>query len=264
VIIITYSDPSGVDTDTIEFTLDSVDKTSSATSSSAQLTYTPTTELSYGEHSITFSVSDNSGNANEETWTFTIIADESEIIETIDEIDEGETQEIDMSSYDSVVSGISITAASSLTDVEVSCKTHSSKPSGVTTPDNTVYLYLDIEANVDDDDIDSLTITFKVAQDWFTTNDIDKNKVKLLRYHNNAWQELSTTMTSEDSSFVYFEATTPGLSTFAISGEKAVDDTPEPSGGIPWVFIIIGIIAAIGVAFVILVKTGYIYFEHEE
>ena len=264
VIIITYSDPSGIDTDTIEFTLDSTDKTNSATSTSSQLTYTPTTELSYGEHSITFSVSDNAGNTNEETWTFTITADESEIIETIDEIDEGETQVIDMSSYDSAVSGISITAASSLTDVEITCKTHNSKPSGMTTPENTVYLYLDIEANVDDDDIDSLTITFKVAQDWFTTNNIDKNKVKLLRYHNTAWQELSTTMTSEDSSFAYFEATTMGLSTFAISGEKAVDDTPQPTGGVPWLFIILGIIAAIVVAVVVLVKTGYIYFDREE
>jgi PGF-pre-PGF domain-containing protein len=262
VIIITYSDPSGIDTDTIEFTLDSVDKTSSATSTSAELTYTPTTELSYGQHSITFSVSDYTGNANEETWTFTIIADESEIIEIIDEIDKGETQEIDMSDYGSAISGISITAASSLTDIEITCKTHNSKPSTVTTPDNTVYLYLDIEANVDDDDIDSLTITFKVAKDWFTTNNIDKNKVKLLRYHNNAWQELSTTMTSEDSSFVYFEATTPGLSTFAITGEP-VGETPGFPDGIPWLFVIVGLIGAIVVAVLLLIKTGYISVERE-
>ena len=131
------------------------------------------------------------------------------------------------------------------------------------------YMYLDItlksdDTDVDDADIDSLTVTFKVAQDWFDTNNIDKNKVTLLRYHNNEWQRLSTTMTSEDSSFAYFEATTTGLSTFAITGEQVVDEPSEPTGGFPWLFIILGIIAAIVVAFAVLVKTGYIYFEHEE
>jgi len=264
VIIITYSDSSGIDANTIEFTLDSVDKTSSATSTSSQLTYTPSSPLSYGQHTITMSVSDTLGNSNEKTWTFTITADESEIIETIDEIESGDTQEIDMSTYDSTVSGISFTAAADLSDVEITCKTHNSKPATVTTPDNMVYLYLDIEANVDEDDIDSLTVTFKVAQDWFTTNNIDKNKVTLLRYHNDEWQRLSTTMTSEDSSFAYFEATTTGLSTFAITGEQVVDEPSEPTGGVPWLFIILGIIAAIVVAVVVLVKTGYLYFEREE
>jgi hypothetical protein len=69
-------------------------------------------------------------------------------------------------------------------------------------------------------------------------------------------------MTSEDSSFAYFEATTTGLSTFAITGEQVADEPSEPTGGVPWLFIILGIIAAIVVAVVVLVKTGYIYFEH--
>ena len=263
VIAITYSDPSGIDTNTIEFSLDSVDITSSATVTSSQLSYTPTSPLSYGQHTITCSVADTLGNANEETWTFTITADESEIKETIETIEKDETKEIDMSSYDSAVSSISFTAASDLSDVEITYKIFNSKPEGVTTPENSVYLYLDIDANVVDDDIDSLTINFKVAQDWFTRNNIDKNKVTLLRYYNDEWQTLTTTMISEDSSFVYFEATTPGLSTFAITGELT-EESPEPTGGIPWIFIIIGIIAAAIVTLLVLVKTGYLYFEHDE
>ena len=263
VITISYSDPSGIDIDTIEFSLDSVDITSSATVTSSQLSYTPTSPLSYGQHTITCSIIDMLGNANEETWTFTITADESEIKETIETIEKDETKEIDMSSYDSAVSGISFTAASDLSNVEITYKIYNSKPEGVTTPENSVYLYLDIDANVDDDDIDSLTINFKVANDWFTSNNIDKNKVTLLRYHNSEWETLTTTMISEDTSFAYFEATTPGLSTFAITGEL-IEESPEPTGGIPWIFIIIGIIAAAVVAFIALLKTGYLYFEHDE
>lgn len=263
IIIIRYSDSSGIDTDSIEFSVDSVDRTSSATILSSQLSYTPDSDLSYGVHTIICSVSDNVGNVNEKTWTFTITADESEIIETIETIEKDETQEIDMSNYDSAVSGISFTAAADLTDVQITCKTHNSKPSGVTTPENTVYLYLDIDTNVDENDIDSLTISFKIAQDWFANNNIDKTKVRLLRYHNGEWQQLSTTKVSEDSSFAYFEAETPGLSTFAITGQQAKAPS-EPTAGFPWIYVIIGIIVAIGVAFVVLVKTGYIYFEHEE
>ena len=71
-------------------------------------------------------------------------------------------------------------------------------------------------------------------------------------------------MTSEDSSFVYFEATTTGLCTFATTREHAADEPSEPTGRVPWLFIILGIIAAIVVAVVVLVKTGYIYFDREE
>ena len=262
-IVIRYSDSSGIDTDTVKFKVDSVDRTSSATITSSQLTFTPEIPLSFGSHTITCSVTDNQGNSNSKSWSFTITADESDVIETIDSIDKDETKEIDMRDHDFIISTISIKAAAALTNVEISCKTHNTKPVDVLTPPNTVYLYLDINTNVDEDDIDSLTISFKVAQDWFSTNNIDKNKVKLLRYHNDEWQELSSTKTSEDSSYAYFEATTTGLSIFAITGDE-IQETTEPKGGFPWIFVIIGIIAAIGIAVVILIKTGYIYFEIEE
>lgn len=262
-ISIQFNDPSGIDTDTVTFSVDSVDKTTSATITSSQLTYTPQTPLSFGQHTISCSVSDNQGNSNSESWTFTITANESDIVQTIDQIEKDETKEIDMSSHDSTISMISIKAAAALSNVELKCKTHNTKPADVSTPPNKVYLYLDINANVDDDDIDSLTVSFKVAQDWFSTNNIDKNKVKLLRYHNNEWQELSTTKTSEDNSYAYFESATPGLSIFAITGDE-IESTTEPTGGFPWIFVIIGIIAAIGIALVVLIKTGYIYFEIEE
>ena len=262
-ITITFSDPSGIDLDSLSFTLDYVDKTSSATSTSTRLTFTPETPLSYGTHTIVFSVEDNEGNSNEKTWTFSITADESEIIETIETIEKDETKEIDMTSYESTISSISFTAAADLSGVEITCKTLDSKPSAVSTPDNTVYLYLNIDANVDDEDIDSITITFKIARDWFSTHNIDKNKVILLRYHEKEWQELTTIFDSEDNSYTYFTATTSGLSTFAITGQEA-EEPSEPTGSFPWLYIIIGIIAAIGVTFIILIKTGYIYFEHEE
>jgi PGF-pre-PGF domain-containing protein len=263
-IIISFSDPSGIDTDSIEFLLDSVDLTDSATVSESELSFIPDTALSIGQHTISISVADALGNINENTWSFNIVEDETEIVETVDDVKQGETHDVDVTMLDSSIQEISFTAAVDLMNVKITCTVLESRPTGISTPENTVYQFLDISSNVDDADIESVTITFKVALDWFTTNDIDTEQVILIRYQNNNWQRLSTTMANEDSMFVYYEATTPGLSTFAITGEQIVKDTPEPDEGLPWLFIILGIIALIVAVFLILVKTGYIYFEHEE
>ena len=38
-----------------------------------------------------------------------------------------------------------------------------------------------------------------------------------MRYHGNKWQKLQTKMTHEDNTYIHYEATTPGLSIFAIT-----------------------------------------------
>lgn len=64
---------------------------------------------------------------------------------------------------------------------------------------------------------------------------------------------------AEDGTYVYYTAETPGLSTFAIAGTASTD---QPVQEIPWIFILIGLIAAIGVALVVfLYKNGYIQIE---
>ena len=43
------------------------------------------------------------------------------------------------------------------------------------------------------------------------------------RYVNNTWNKLPTTKVEEADNYIYYEATSPGLSIFAISGEEKVE-----------------------------------------
>lgn len=82
------------------------------------------------------------------------------------------------------------------------------------------YAYLSIDkANINDSDITNVKIKFKVEKSWISSNNIDITKIALYRYSDGQWTKLPTVKLSEDSTYIYFEATSPGLSAFAISGE---------------------------------------------
>ena len=84
-----------------------------------------------------------------------------------------------------------------------------------------VYGYLEISLNnVSDENIEGGIIEFKVEASWLTNSNIDKNKVKLMKYVDGSWIELSTEFYTEASGYVYYKAETPGFSVFAITGEK--------------------------------------------
>ena len=75
-------------------------------------------------------------------------------------------------------------------------------------------------------------IGFKVAKSWITENDIDESTIKLNRYSSGVWDQLPTTKTDEDGSYIYFSSETLGFSPFAITGDErsstAVADTDGP------------------------------------
>lgn len=97
-----------------------------------------------------------------------------------------------------------------------------------------VYKYIDItKTNAVDSDFSLIKIRFKVPKTWITTNNIDSLKVSLYRY-NSGWDKLVTTRTSSDSTYYYYEAISPGFSTFSIAGEAAPSTpasatTPTPT-----------------------------------
>jgi len=86
----------------------------------------------------------------------------------------------------------------------------------------------------------------------------------MMRYHNGEWQELITRFDGEDEIYVYYEADTPGLSTFAVVGNKVIEKeqayTPEKPlilTPILYAIVIFGIIVLISV----LIKFRYIYVD---
>ncbi len=260
-IRVRYSDPSGIDTESIVFTLDGNSYTSLATITDTSLEYAPTSDMSLGTHTVKIVVSDTLGNTEDEQWSFTIKESETVIEEEVGDIAEGENVNVKTNNAEETgIEGIDIVSNKDLSNVKVTVAKLEEKPDGITEDvDKNVYSYIEIELTADDEEVDessigTLTISFKVELSWFNERNIDKDSVVLMRYHDGAWQELSTTYVSEDSLYVYYTAETPGFSTFAIAGMESSEAPQE----LPWIFIMIGVLAALIVAILALFKTGII------
>jgi PGF-pre-PGF domain-containing protein len=108
------------------------------------------------------------------------------------------------------------------------------RTSDIPEPSGILYTYLDIGVeNAGGTKIEG-RVEFKVANSWIMNNNIDEATVKLNRYVGREWNALPTSKIDEDADFVYFEAETPGFSTFAVTGEKkvvveATAATPTPA-----------------------------------
>jgi PGF-pre-PGF domain-containing protein len=93
-----------------------------------------------------------------------------------------------------------------------------------------VYAYIEISReNLEDENIEKAEIKFRVEKSWLTSNNLDKNTVVLNRYEEGkGWSPLPTEIVDEDSNFVYYKATTPGFSYFAISAQEKEEVTAPP------------------------------------
>lgn len=101
------------------------------------------------------------------------------------------------------------------------------KPSSLPAPSATSYRYLEIKAdNLADSKIEEAKIKFRVARLWLKEKSFDKGAVRLYRYKV-GWNELSTRIVNDDDAdYVYYEASTPGFSYFAIAATTAA---PAPT-----------------------------------
>jgi PGF-pre-PGF domain-containing protein len=253
----TFSDSGGIDSDSILLTVDSVDVTALSTITSSSITHMPAIEMTLGTHAVTLELSDVAGNTQTKSWSFSIVQEVIGITEVIDELISGTPETINLTQHNTALDSISVTTTKNLQNVAVTVQTLSEIPQGVTPPPKEVYLYLDLEISSEESDLSSVKLSFKVEQSWLSQHNIDKDSIILLRYHNNSWQELLTSKINENATYVYYEAETQGLSTFAIAGSiKITQDT-----GFPWIFVIIGIVAAAIVVLFFLFKMGFLYIE---
>jgi PGF-pre-PGF domain-containing protein len=82
-----------------------------------------------------------------------------------------------------------------------------------------------------DPDIESVTLSFDVSQEWLDSNGHDADAIALQRFSDD-WQLLHTTLISRKGDEVSYEAISPGLSLFAVTavepGEPATA-TPSPT-----------------------------------
>jgi PGF-pre-PGF domain-containing protein len=175
--------------------------------------------------------------------------------------------------YFKEVESVKLTPVKNLKEVKVTIIKLKDKPEEIVdTPiDNTsIYTYLDIKLISDEDyieekDIQTLEFKFKVEKEWINSNKIDKSTVKLIRYHDGEWQNLSTTLDNENETCIYYIAESPGCSTFAVVGKKVVekDEAYGSELTIPWSIIFAFIILLTLILVIIIIKARYIYLKDD-
>ena len=81
--------------------------------------------------------------------------------------------------------------------------------------------------NINDGDIGTIKISFRVTKAWLTENGLTSADVRLYRYKSSVWNKLSTSVKSTDSTYVNFEAESPGFSFFAVGSATGGGDTGD-------------------------------------
>jgi PGF-pre-PGF domain-containing protein len=170
------------------------------------------------------------------------------------------------------ISQVDFTAAENNTNVSLSVKYLKEKPDEIVNEllvdtASSIYQYVDIKLTANDEYIGesgvrSMTFTFEINMSWIEDHHIDKTRISMMRYHNDTWQVLNTTLINETTLYITFQAETPGLSIFAVVGDQIIEDSDEivkDSIQFPWwtpLSLIMFSTFALGI---VLVKKRYIY-----
>jgi len=131
--------------------------------------------------------------------------------------------EAELEPTDTKLTEIQIQVKTRVVSSELSVEKHGSNPADAATgAPGIVYRYMSVSfTNIDDSNVQSAKIKFKVEKSWIEQNSVDASSAALYRYSGGVWNNLQTVKTGEDGVHVYYEAATPGFSYFAISAEKA-------------------------------------------
>lgn len=119
------------------------------------------------------------------------------------------------------VTQLLISVNTKVSSVTVSIDKLSAAPSTTGAVGGKAYKYLAVEKTIDASALKDVTFSFAVEKSWIINNSIDENKISLYRY-TTKWDKLTTTKTGSNDTHITYEAVSPGLSYFAISGESTV------------------------------------------
>jgi PGF-pre-PGF domain-containing protein len=118
------------------------------------------------------------------------------------------------------ISQIDISVLNALSNVQVKVDI-ANLPESIKAPEGAVYQFIEFtHVNINDSDIGNIIMSFNVPKIWISENNITEADIVLMRYHDREWDELSTEIKSSDKEKIYYSASSPGLSYFAI-GKKA-------------------------------------------
>jgi PGF-pre-PGF domain-containing protein len=100
-------------------------------------------------------------------------------------------------------------------------------------PSDEVYKFLNIWVGnggfATSKNIENAVVCFKVEKFWVQDKKIDKSSITLNKYSDKTWNQLPTSLSSEDDNYLYLTAQTSGFSYFAITGKTTATGTIQPS-----------------------------------
>ncbi|MFH1642828.1 MAG: PGF-pre-PGF domain-containing protein, partial [Nanoarchaeota archaeon] len=133
----------------------------------------------------------------------------------------GSTGSVSISKTNMPVTKISFTVKQSVASPSVTVSALSSRPVSVSAPAGKTVRYLEVSVkNLDNSNVDSAAIQFKVKKSELTDMGISENDIVLSRYTEGKWTTLPTTKVTGDANDVTFEAISPGFSYFAITAKS--------------------------------------------
>jgi len=139
----------------------------------------------------------------------------------------GEKATVEVKNGDMGVTSVSFVMDKTTYGVSLEVKNVATLPTIVSAFADKVYKTLQIsESNVEKGLSGTATVNFKVAKSWLSANTIDKSGVALFHFKDSKWVQLPTTPGSDDATYVYYSAQTPGFSYFVI-GKTAQATAPS-------------------------------------
>lgn len=95
------------------------------------------------------------------------------------------------------------------------------RPQQVVPLQSKVYKYLQIE-NQNQAEQPSHLISFRLGKSWLAESSLKPDDISMRRYVDGEWTHLATSPVSEDESYAYYLAETPGFSYFAITVKEGI------------------------------------------
>ncbi len=115
----------------------------------------------------------------------------------------------------SAVQTVTVTAAQGTGRILLTVDRAGTGPDGL---EGSVYQYISAElSGMTDEEIAEAEFSFRVPAAWLGTEGMLPTAITLWRFHDGTWQELPTSLVREEAGWIYYEATTPGFSSFAIA-----------------------------------------------
>ncbi|MFC1454531.1 PGF-pre-PGF domain-containing protein [Candidatus Undinarchaeota archaeon] len=189
-------------------------------------------EISDSNNNFTFSVQvtnppqpSNSGGSPSFT---TSISNPNSQSKTISKISAGAISSAEFTKEIHSVTQIKVKAAEDILNLKLTAENKGTKNPKEVDPKGISYKYLSLTKNIENSKIENIDINFKVPKSWIGENNIDASTIILNRHSEDQWQKLLTEKQSEDSEYLYFRASTPGFSIFAITGEEKAEPEPQP------------------------------------